>query len=969
MKKVNSLTAIFVAGLAMASWGQENLASWSKYKDIAVNTKASGANVAEDVAEFPLLVRLNADNAADVFAQATAGGADIRFSNLAGDARPFQIEHWDAEAEEAAIWVLAENVEGNDSVAALRMYWGKVSAVPASNGAAVFDTANGFVSVVHLGDAPGASPRPNQVAGAPAAILRNFDSQQDFAEPRTYEPVPGVIGMADSLRGGADMSGDFAGDRDHIDLNPEDDYEGFSDFTTGFFFSTWINVTSSVQYERFLEMAEDASAPGSAPGRVIIFGNHTTAAQNVSIRWGAGGLAYNEPNGGVYTPGEWAYVAFSKPAGDSPFTIYADGVEIAQSRNAADAENVSRVYAVMGRSSVTAGDPYYVGKFDESVLAKTDRSAEWVKLSYETQKADAEAVVLGETQDGGTGPYADWSYGRGITLNTSASGADIAGDVENFPVLIRLGEAESDIFDQAKEDGSDIRFVKGDDTLLPHEIESWDADNNSATIWVKVDLIKGNDANQAIAMIWGNAAAEDVSDAAAVFDTAAGHRAVWHMNAATGDESDATEMGFDAEAANAPGSAAGVVGPARTFNGTDQYFVVPNSASSALNFQQTDSYTLSAWIKPEEISAEASTGHKIIDKGDNQYVLATYGPDAESRFWEITIRGNGTWNQCQADGALEGINAILASSSVGSWHHLVGTYTGGAVDDTVTQRLYYDGILVAECPIVNTSEDGRVETFDVHLGVQAEGSAPGTAFSRHWNGLLDEVRMAGTARSADWVKLEYENQKLAQRFTNIGQVTLAPSAPISVTAAQGTATGAIVVTWTAADDGGSPITGYRVEAVSDSSKSCTTTGALTCTVTGLTSGTSYSFTVTATNEIGTSPASAPSNSVLPPVGIVRGNDNNLVFRVTGSARTYTFRIPAASVETTERLTLSVFDTYGRTVWTKTVNPSRTQENEVSWNGLTSTGMKASAGMYIARVSVKNGTSLRTLTEQGITLKP
>ena len=75
-----------------------------------------------------------------------------------------------------------------------------------------------------------------------------------------------------------------------------------------------------------------------------------------------------------------------------------------------------------------------------------------------------------------------------------------------------------------------------------------------------------------------------------------------------------------------------------------------------------------------------------------------------------------------------------------------------------------------------------------------------------------------------------------------------PGAPSAVSATAGNASA--TVTWTApASDGGSPVTGYTVVA-SDSTtpanggETCSwTTGPLTCTVTGLTNGDTYSFTV------------------------------------------------------------------------------------------------------------------------------
>jgi hypothetical protein len=89
-----------------------------------------------------------------------------------------------------------------------------------------------------------------------------------------------------------------------------------------------------------------------------------------------------------------------------------------------------------------------------------------------------------------------------------------------------------------------------------------------------------------------------------------------------------------------------------------------------------------------------------------------------------------------------------------------------------------------------------------------------------------------------------------------------PGAPTNVTAAAGTLSA--TVNWTApASSGSTPIVGYTVTA-SPGGRTCSALAPATkCTVAGLTAGTSYTFTVTASNTYGSGQVSAPSTAVIP----------------------------------------------------------------------------------------------------------
>ena len=127
-----------------------------------------------------------------------------------------------------------------------------------------------------------------------------------------------------------------------------------------------------------------------------------------------------------------------------------------------------------------------------------------------------------------------------------------------------------------------------------------------------------------------------------------------------------------------------------------------------------------------------------------------------------------------------------------------------------------------------------------------------------------------------------------------------PSPPNPVVYPPGAPTGAIAVagdrsasvSWVAPTSAGSfPVTDYEVASAPTGGSCLVKAPSLTCTVQGLTTGTSYTFTVRALNGAGWGSDSAPSNAVTPratPVKTIqitgsRDASDNRVVRVTGTA--------------------------------------------------------------------------------------
>jgi hypothetical protein len=130
---------------------------------------------------------------------------------------------------------------------------------------------------------------------------------------------------------------------------------------------------------------------------------------------------------------------------------------------------------------------------------------------------------------------------------------------------------------------------------------------------------------------------------------------------------------------------------------------------------------------------------------------------------------------------------------------------------------------------------------------------------------MNEARFSKSVRSADWIKTEFNNQSAPNTFytpsaQEIVPPPSVPNAPTSVTAVVGDTQA--MVSWTAAvTNDGSSVTGYTV--TSHPGNFTATSASTSATVTGLTNGISYNFTVVATNITGDSLPSSASNDIVP----------------------------------------------------------------------------------------------------------
>jgi len=778
--------------------------TWSHYRYVTVNTTGSGANVATSQTNFPLLVRLNnssTSSGSDVLSGALAGGADVRFTDSAGAvALSYQIERWTT--SNAEIWLNVPTVTGN-STTTVRMYWGQSGQTDGSNGSAVFDTGNNFRAVWHMNGSSATSNEADATEDGYTATEMNSPGAQNT----------GAIGYSRTLNNFQVTSPSTAGFSTSNALSFADVNNGWAVGASGSILNTsnggssWTPQTSGIT----------ANLYG------VAFAN-----DNVGIAVGAGGTILITSNGGETwtaatsgTTNDLNAVAFSPGRADTALAVGVGGTILKTinggsswtlySSGKTDTLNAVAFNTVSHQVAFAVGDSGVIVKSANLTSTNT-----WSSVGSLGTAADFYSVAFVPDPSSGSNPNIAYAVGASGMIKKTTSGGT---GTSNWTTIATT-------------------FIGGTPTVNLTGV--YCTENNVG--WI----------------VGANGSLYRTS-----LDTSAASNATRWAPIASGTSQNLTAVQFVIN--NGVGFAIGANNTFLQINyATGQYFDAIGTGSApvgtGINFNSFANYTISAWAN---LDANDSTYHLIASKSDFQYSLQT-DPAAK---WEFTEFDNATSGSFTSTG----YNQVLSTANAPTgWHYLAGVHNGNN-----PSTLYLDGALVGSTITNVGNASARVTSNDLDIGRSPDASAP---LYRYWIGAIDELEISSTSRSSDWIRLSYQTQRTDSVFVALGNSMTYPGAPVGVTDSAGNAL--VKVSWSPpASNGGLAITGYTVTSVQDTSKHCSTAGALTCIVSGLTNGTSYSFTVTATNSLGTGPASSTPNTATPatvpgaPTGVVATGGN------------------------------------------------------------------------------------------------
>jgi biopolymer transport protein ExbB len=350
----------------------------------------------------------------------------------------------------------------------------------------------------------------------------------------------------------------------------------------------------------------------------------------------------------------------------------------------------------------------------------------------------------------------DWNYRVKIMVDASPKGANITQPAGDTQILVRLYAGNFN-FDSASQDGSDIRFIAGDDkTPLHYHIEQFDGlVNQVGLVWVDVPNLAPGQAAP-IYMYWGNQKATDGSDPHASYD--GNQLLVYHFNEQTGIPTDATGYGNDA-ATGAKSDDGGLIGNGLRLDGTAPVVIKP---SPSLDIVAGEPMTFSLWVNT---GAQPASGVLFSDSdGTNGF---SFGLNKGVAYAQITTA---TGTQVTSPGtAITGpgwhLITITAANALNVYVDAQAAGTLAAALPAINGQMVLGGVMPAPAaPAAVTpatpapTKPAAKAPASPAVPAAATAAPPATPAIPNFVGLIDEFEISKTVRPVGDMQIAIASQ-------------------------------------------------------------------------------------------------------------------------------------------------------------------------------------------------------------------
>ncbi|MCK9557026.1 MAG: DUF2341 domain-containing protein [Candidatus Cloacimonetes bacterium] len=325
-------------------------------------------------------------------------------------------------------------------------------------------------------------------------------------------------------------------------------------------------------------------------------------------------------------------------------------------------------------------------------------------------------------------------YYKEITI----SHTNVSGDLSNFPLCVKI-TGDTDIGAVCMLTGDDIYFKDSGGNVLYTECDSFTVTGGAATgvFWVKVPTISST-ADTTIYCHYGDGSSGSRTGTTSVWDS--NFVGVWHFgNGTTLSTSDSTINANNGTNAGAVTAAAGMLGGGASFPQSSTGIIsVPNS--STLNMS-TSPFQVEFWMA-------GSDQTNCYSSAIGTYNNAGYSSGAFGLRWDDSCASVVKRVSLTHYNVGDRVIYNTADLTFGTWYHVVLTRSG------TTLNMYINGTLNNTATISSSlSFNWTNNSSPMYIGGSWDSNGQGG-----YKGLLDEVRISNTARSAAWIKFSYYNQ-------------------------------------------------------------------------------------------------------------------------------------------------------------------------------------------------------------------